>query len=193
MKGAASPATGRSGASAAAAVLLREPPVLVRWPPPHLPAGSGNDAGLVLEVGDGRGRLLFMADVDSTVEDSLAVAPGLGLLKVAHHGAASSTGTRFLGRVRPAIALLSVGARNRFGHPAPALLERLRVAGARVLRTDDAGALWFEWSRRRHRGAGLAARATRRPGAHAPRARAGPGLPRRPLRRTRLPGRARRR
>jgi beta-lactamase superfamily II metal-dependent hydrolase len=88
-----------------------------------------------------------MADVDSMVEDSAGVPPGLGLLKVAHHGAASSTGARFLGRVRPRYALLSVGARNRFGHPAPALLERLRVVGARVLRTDAAGALWFEWSR----------------------------------------------
>jgi beta-lactamase superfamily II metal-dependent hydrolase len=84
--------------------------------------------------------------VDSTVEDSLAVAPGLGLLKLAHHGAASSTGARFLRRVRPRYALLSVGARNRFGHPAPALLERLRIAGARVLRTDAAGGLWLEWS-----------------------------------------------
>jgi competence protein ComEC len=127
-------------------VLPGEPPVRVRWPPPRLEAGD-NDAGLVLEAGEGRGRALFLADVDSTVEESLAVAPGLGLIKVAHHGAASSTGARFLARARPAIALLSVGARNRFGHPAPALLARLRDAGARVLRTDSAGARWLEWSR----------------------------------------------
>jgi len=129
------------------AVLRAEPPVRVLWPPRQLQAGSGNSAGLVIEAGGERGRLLFMADVDSTVEDSAGVPPALGLLKVAHHGAASSTSARFLGRVRPRYALLSVGARNRFGHPAPALLERLRVAGAHVLRTDDGGALWFEWSR----------------------------------------------
>jgi competence protein ComEC len=129
------------------AVLRREPPVRVLWPPPRLRAGSDNSAGLVIEAGGGQGRLLFMADVDSTVEDSVGVLPGLGLLKLAHHGAASSTGAQFLGRVRPRYALLSVGARNRFGHPAPALLERLRTADARVLRTDAAGALWLEWSR----------------------------------------------
>jgi len=128
------------------AVLRAEPPVRVLWPPRQLQAGSDNGAGLVIEAGDERGRLLFMADVDSTVEDSTGVPHVVGLLKVAHHGAASSTGARFLGRVRARYALLSVGARNRFGHPAPALLERLRVAGARVLRTDAAGALWFEWS-----------------------------------------------
>jgi competence protein ComEC len=121
--------------------------VRVLWPPPQRWAGSDNSAGLVIEAGAERGRLLFMADVDSMVEDSIGVRPGLGLLKVAHHGAASSTGARLLERARPAIALLSVGARNRFGHPAPALLGRLRVADTRVLRTDAVGALWFEWSR----------------------------------------------
>jgi beta-lactamase superfamily II metal-dependent hydrolase len=87
-----------------------------------------------------------MADVDSTVEDSLAVTPGVLVLKVAHHGAASSTGTGFLRRARPVFALLSVGARNRFGHPAPELLERLTAARVQVRRTDLEGALWFEWS-----------------------------------------------
>ena len=129
------------------AMLRSDPPVRVLWPPPRLPAGRGNSAGLVIEAGGGAGRLLFMADVDSTVEDSLPVESGVALLKVAHHGAASSTGTRFLRRARPANALLSVGERNRFGHPAAVLLERLTVAGARLWRTDVAGALWFEWSR----------------------------------------------
>jgi competence protein ComEC len=119
----------------------------VLWPPQQSQMGSDNSAGLVIEAGGESGRLLFMADVDSMVEDSAGVPTGLGLLKVAHHGAASSTGARFLGRVRPRYALLSVGARNRFGHPAAALLERLRAVDARVLRTDAAGALWFEWSR----------------------------------------------
>ncbi len=128
------------------AVLSAEPPVRVAWPPRRPSAGSDNGAGLVIEAGSGNGRLLFMADVDSTVDDSVGGAPGLGLLKVAHHGAASSTGARLLGRMRPRRVLLSVGARNRFGHPAPALLERLRAAGTRVLRTDAAGAVWLEWS-----------------------------------------------
>lgn len=141
------PARRRPERLARGAVLRAEPLVRVRWPPRQPSAGSDNRAGLVIESGDGRGRLLFMADVDSAVEDSIGLRSRVGLLKIAHHGAASSTGALFLERARPAIALLSVGARNRFGHPAPALLERLRVAGTRVLRTDAAGALWFEWSR----------------------------------------------
>ncbi|HVP15444.1 MAG TPA: hypothetical protein VMS88_07855, partial [Terriglobales bacterium] len=125
--------------------LLRDPPIVVLWPPRGRAAG-GNNGGLVLSAGRDAGRLLFLADVDTTIEDSLAFAPGIGLLKVGHHGASSSTGARLLARAGPAIALLSVGARNRFGHPAPDLLARLAAAGAGVRRTDVSGALWFEWS-----------------------------------------------
>ena len=125
--------------------LQRDPPVKVLWPP-RGPAGGGNNGAIVIEAGRAAGRLLLMADVDSTVEDSLAVTPGVLVLKVAHHGAASSTGTGFLRRARPVFALLSVGARNRFGHPAPELLERLNAARVAVRRTDLEGALWFEWS-----------------------------------------------
>jgi competence protein ComEC len=45
----------------------------------------------------------------------------------------------FLDAVRPAIALVSVGAGNDYGHPNPALLDRLARTGARILRTDMAG------------------------------------------------------
>jgi competence protein ComEC len=126
-------------------LLRRDPRVQVLWPPRAAPGGGGNATALVIEAGRGAGRLLFMADVDSVVEDSLDVPPGVLMLKVSHHGASSATGMGFLRRARPAIALLSVGARNRFGHPAPALLERLSAVRARVRRTDLDGALWFEW------------------------------------------------
>jgi len=140
----------RFGARALArgAILSADPPVRLLWPPPGASgtgSGADNATALVVEAGRGRGRILFMADVDSAAEDSLAAAPGVGILKVAHHGSSSSTGARFLSRVRPAVALLSVGARNRFGHPSPLVLERLRDAGARVRRTDLEGALWLEW------------------------------------------------
>lgn len=126
--------------------LRRAPLVRVLWPPrAGAPAGD-NEASLVLEAGMSRGRLLLMADVDAAAEDSLELTGEVAALKVAHHGAASASGARFLARARPRLALLSVGARNRFGHPAPAVLERLAAAGAAVRRTDESGAIWLEWS-----------------------------------------------
>jgi competence protein ComEC len=120
------------------------PPVVVRWPPAGLALPFDNAAALVLEVGRDRGRVLLTADLDSLREDSLAVASGLAVLKVGHHGSGSSSGVRFLTATRPALAVISVGHRNAFGHPDPRALERIRSAGATILRTDRGGAVWLE-------------------------------------------------
>jgi competence protein ComEC len=150
-----------AGEAARGDTLHRDPRVVVLWPPrardaladtgaaPPVPTltSADNAVGLVLEVGVGAGRVLLAADVDSTVEESLAVARGVAVLKVAHHGSASSSGTTFLARTGPRLALVSVGRRNPFGHPAPATLARLRAAGCRIERTDESGALWVELSR----------------------------------------------
>ena len=68
-----------------------------------------------------------------------ADAPPLTLLKVGHHGSITSTAEAFVEAVRPQYALISVGARNRYGHPDPQVLARLERAGARIFRTDRQG------------------------------------------------------
>ncbi|MCE7939593.1 MAG: MBL fold metallo-hydrolase, partial [Chloroflexi bacterium CFX6] len=59
------------------------------------------------------------------------------VLKVAHHGSATSTTADWLAAVRPAMAVIGVGADNRYGHPDPGVLERLDAAVVR--RTDRDG------------------------------------------------------
>jgi len=126
------------------------PEARVLWPPAASDTDASvprtdNQAGLVLEVEGG--RMLLMSDVDSTIEARLANARRPVVLKVGHHGSASSSGVAWLARTRPAIALISCGRRNAFGHPSPRVIERLANAGATVLRTDRSGALWLEFSR----------------------------------------------
>ena len=128
--------------------------VRVLWPPdPASAAGRAepitrdNAAGVVLEIAPGRCRALLAADVDSTIERALDVAPGLTLLKVAHHGSGSSSGAWFLAHARPRIAAISCGRRNPFGHPDAGALARLAHVGARIDRTDREGALWYELDR----------------------------------------------
>jgi competence protein ComEC len=69
------------------------------------------------------------------------MAAGLPLradvVKVGHHGSHASSSREFLAAVQPQLAIISVGAENRFGHPAPELLARLE--GVEVLRTDQRG------------------------------------------------------
>jgi competence protein ComEC len=119
---------------------------VARWPHPLDPLARRGDnaAGLVLELAVGPTRALLMADVDSVVENALDEVRPVALLKVGHHGSASSSGMAFLARAHPARAIVSVGERNVYGHPAASALARLRDAGAEILHTDREGALWFE-------------------------------------------------
>jgi competence protein ComEC len=116
------------------------------------PRARENNGSLVLRArAEGR-TLLLTGDVESAAERDL-VASGADLradvLKVPHHGSRTSTTPAFLSRVGPRVALVGVGRRNRFGHPAPEVLERLAAAGVRVFRTDRDGDLALTLAARR--------------------------------------------
>ena len=65
------------------------------------------------------------------------------LLKVAHHGSASGTSADLLATIHPRYAVISVGARNVYGHPRLEVLQRLQQAGVKTYRTDKEGAVSF--------------------------------------------------
>jgi len=103
-----------------------------------------NEHGVVLRVSFGGTRLLFQADAGLPVEARLAGRVGpVELLKVGHHGSRSATSGEWLDELRPREAVISVGARNRYGHPAPEVLERLARRGITVYRTDREGTITF--------------------------------------------------
>jgi competence protein ComEC len=103
-----------------------------------------NEHGVVLRVTFGAVRLLFQADAGLPVEGRLAGTVGpVELLKVGHHGSLSATSDAWLAELEPREAVISVGRRNHYGHPAPAVLERLERHGITVLRTDERGTITF--------------------------------------------------
>ena len=106
---------------------------------------SPNDNSLVLRISLGERAFLFAGDAEQLEEDDLlALPPGslrADVLKVGHHGSRTSSSPRFLEAVRPSVAVVSVGTRNRFGHPHPATLAALQAAGVSVWRTDLEGAV----------------------------------------------------
>ncbi len=67
------------------------------------------------------------------------------VLKIAHHGSDTSTTPEFLAVVNPQLAVISVGADNRFGHPTPEVMERLieEVGAENIYRTDEQGTIEF--------------------------------------------------
>jgi competence protein ComEC len=118
--------------------LLRDDPSWL-WPDPETSAG-GNAASIVLAI-DG---FLFTGDVEA--ESEAALAPRVGrvcVLKVAHHGSATSTTPALLAAIDPALAVVSVG-RNRYGHPAPEVSARLAEDGAVVRATREVGTIVVE-------------------------------------------------
>lgn len=98
--------------------------------------------------GDGEERLLqSLADVksgkygDQSALGERAEENGITVLKVAHHGSENSTSAKLLTEISPQIAVISCGENNPYGHPHEETLERLGDIGAKVLRTDELGAV----------------------------------------------------
>jgi competence protein ComEC len=103
-----------------------------------------NDDCLVFTATFGGTTALLEGDAERPVERRVvAEHPEAMLLKVAHHGSASGTSADLLATVHPRYAVISVGARNVYGHPRREVLERLQQAGVRTFRTDEEGAVSF--------------------------------------------------
>ncbi|HEY0972173.1 MAG TPA: DNA internalization-related competence protein ComEC/Rec2 [Gemmatimonadales bacterium] len=101
-----------------------------------------NSASTMVEARYGAVRFLLTGDAEHDEEAWLLARGALGpvdVLKVAHHGSATSTTPPFVSATRPRLALVSVGAANRYGHPSPEVMGRLVAAGTQVLRTDQLG------------------------------------------------------
>jgi competence protein ComEC len=104
---------------------------------------DANLASTVLLVRVRDVRILLTGDAEGEEEAWLLAhareALAADVLKVGHHGSATSTTPSFLEAVRPRVALVSVGADNTYGHPAASVLAALAASGASVLRTDRLG------------------------------------------------------
>jgi len=113
--------------------------------PTFAPDASMNDSSFVIRIRFGSRSFLLVGDAEEGTERELLRRHGGALhadvLKVGHHGSRTSTSPEFLSAVRPDLAVISSGVRNRFGHPHPRTLETLASAGVTTLRTDRGGAV----------------------------------------------------
>jgi competence protein ComEC len=117
----------------------------VLWPDGDADAfDDPNDHATVLLASYGELDMLLPADAESNVTLPLRPQP-VEILKVAHHGSSDQGLSELLALLRPRVALLSVGAQNEYGHPAPPTLATLRsVRGLAVYRTDTDGQIVLE-------------------------------------------------
>jgi competence protein ComEC len=107
-------------------------------------AARRNDESLVMKLAYGKTSTLLEGDAEKKSEQQIAEEqPEADLLKVAHHGSATSAIPQLLERVHPRFAVISVGARNTYGHPRGEVLARLGEARVLTYRTDLDGAVTF--------------------------------------------------
>lgn len=123
-------------------------------------AEEQNSESVVLHMRMYESRFLFTGDMRADNEESIlahlqgeeqtsigadgaGVKPPVDVLKVAHHGSKTSTTDEWLTYWKPKASIISVGPKNVYGHPNPGVLERLRLSGTEIRRTDLDGEIVF--------------------------------------------------
>ncbi|MBU1146685.1 MBL fold metallo-hydrolase, partial [Patescibacteria group bacterium] len=105
-----------------------------------------NSTSIVAKLIFGDTSFLFTGDAEEEAEEKM-IARGVDLkadvLKVGHHGSRNATSQNFLEKVQPKFAVISVGAKNTFGHPNKTILNRLEKNGVEIFRTDQDGDIRF--------------------------------------------------
>jgi competence protein ComEC len=105
---------------------------------------SGNDSSCVLTISAGRNRLVLTGDIELAGENSVLprLPPaGANVVIIPHHGSLTSSSPPFVNRLRPGLAIASVGYANRWGFPKQQVTRRWEGAGADVLDTASSGAI----------------------------------------------------
>ncbi|MBT5461244.1 MAG: DNA internalization-related competence protein ComEC/Rec2 [Candidatus Marinimicrobia bacterium] len=106
-----------------------------------------NNASIVFKLIVGKKSFLFTGDLEHEGDRALIQYNSylkVDVLKVGHHGSITSTTENVLAKMNPELAVVSVGDGNKFSHPSPVVMDRLRTHQIKIHRTDYSGALWLQ-------------------------------------------------
>jgi len=116
-------------------------------PIPDYTSSYLNNISIVAKVTFDEVSVLLTGDIEKEAESDLLSDPGdlpANILKVAHHGSASSSTMDFLQEVEPEISIIMCGEDNQYGHPHDETLNRLEEVGTEIYRTDIHGHIIVE-------------------------------------------------
>lgn len=109
----------------------------VLWP--RRQAGQANDLSVVSLLSYEEFKVLLTGDAGAQISNQIDNVPSVDILKVPHHGSQTSLDEQFLDKVKPYLAIISVGKNNSYGHPAPETIRILSDKEIKILRTDEDG------------------------------------------------------
>lgn len=126
----------------------------ILFPDRDMSTSDPNTASIIARLVYGESEFLFMGDAPKAIERYVLSRAGdieSDVLKVGHHGSDTSTDSAFVARVNPAIAIISAGKDNRYGHPHEEVLDTLQRSavvgtyqqGTIVFKTDGKGSVAF--------------------------------------------------
>jgi len=101
-----------------------------------------NNQSIVILLNYGQFKALLTGDAEQEVSDRLSKLQkiqNIDYIKVNHHGSKNGMTENLLKVTNPAIAVISAGVKNRYGHPSAEILEMLNKYGVKILRTDEMG------------------------------------------------------
>lgn len=99
-----------------------------------------NNASVVTQLDDNKFSVLFTGDAEQDVQKQiLPELTKVTVVKVAHHGSTNGALDDLYKITRPAIAVIEVGAKNTYGHPAPSTINLLKQYAIQIYRTDQDG------------------------------------------------------
>lgn len=120
----------------------------ILWPTSNLEISENalNNNSIVAKINYKNFSILLTGDIEEKAEKKILEnyqnnqrILKSNVLKVAHHGSKSSSTKDFLEKVKPDIAIIGVGKRNKFGHPNCSTLENLNRINCKIYRTDENG------------------------------------------------------
>lgn len=124
--------TGKAGVE-----ILNEENLKINIVAPNQEKYSGyNNHSIVLKITYGNISYLFTGDAEKESEEEITDDIACEVLKVAHHGSDTSTSEEFLKKVAPKYAIISVGAGNKYNHPAEITISKLQKYTNNIYRTD---------------------------------------------------------
>lgn len=106
-----------------------------------------NNSSVVIKLKYGETSFLFTGDAEIEEFESIQENLSATVLKVGHHGSRTSTNRELLGRVRPDVAIISVGKKNTYGHPHKETIKLLEDSNIDIFRTDSGGTIVTEFDK----------------------------------------------
>lgn len=102
-----------------------------------------NLSSIVIQMNFNELSYLFTGDAENEIEEKLEVGK-INVLKVAHHGSNTSSSNKFIQKIAPELAIISVGKDNSYKHPSTSVIESLEAVGSKIYRTDEDGNIMVE-------------------------------------------------